>query len=235
MNRIRRLLTAASLLAVGVYLLNPSRAWPETPLVQREPAVFFVIENGGTVQNREEMIKNINYLFGEATKWRRKRDTKGTIINVILTTNPTEVTWSGTPEQLYLQGHEVMELIQFKPTCSDLRLAWKEVEQATRSAMPVSLQLIGVGPMIHAGFPCDEGETTIHLPQAVPDGLALGDLAMQADRLLLVGVHADQDEVYLDYLEHTGVLARVRAGKMRFDLLDNARARASRGSMLEDR
>lgn len=232
MRELWTLLRVAALIALGAFLISASRAWAQGE--PNPPAYFVVIENGGTVQAREEMAVNIDFLLGELTELRRRKATKDVQIHIILSANPTEVSWSGTPEQLFAQGLQVKEMITFRDTCSDLMLAWDQVEITARITMPSALNLIAVGPMIHAGFPCDEGEAIIRLPQAVPADLALSDLALEAVGLVLLGVHADQDEVYLDHFRDLGLLERARAGEVSFDLMDMARARAARGRVLED-
>ncbi|ARE41328.1 hypothetical protein RGUI_3187 [Rhodovulum sp. P5] len=199
---------------------------------QTKSAIFLVIENGGVVTDREAAIETISFTFGELAQLRRRRATKDTQIHLLLTANPTEVSWSGTPQQLFDQGQHVLELIEFRDTCSDLVLAWDQVRLTARITMPDDIQLVGIGPMIHAGFPCDSGETTISLPQSAPAGLALADLAGQASVVRMVNVHADQDEVYLDYFTDAGLIERARAGAVDFDLMDAARTRAALGHIL---
>ncbi|AQQ04134.1 hypothetical protein B0E33_11470 [Roseibium algicola] len=219
-------------LAVTVFGILPSTV---TAKERNEIAIFLVIENGGVVTDRKAAETSINYLLGELVKFRRRRATKHALIHIVLSANPTEVTWSGTPAQLYEQGHTVLELIKFKDTCSDLVLAWEQVELTTRITMPDEIRLIGVGPMINASFPCDEGDTTIKLPQPAPKKLALAELAKKASQITLLNVHADQDAVYLNYLQKAGILRRAKKGEIEFDLMDAARTRAANGKILEGR
>lgn len=233
MNMLRRTVSAIALGLLGFNLITCSKSWAQSALSEpNPPAVFMVIENGGTVTQQEELAEHINFLLGEMTDWRKKKASRNVQINIILSANPTEISWSGTPEQLFMQGHQVLELIAFQATCSDLELAWREAQLAIRADRPSSYQLIGIGPMIHAGFPCDQGDNIIRLPQPVPDNLVLGQLALEAERLVLLGVHADQDEIYLDHFESIGVMDRVQAGEVRFGFLDMARARAAQGDVL---
>ncbi|MEE4290044.1 MAG: hypothetical protein V2J14_11775, partial [Erythrobacter sp.] len=127
------------------------------------------------------------------------------------------------------------DLITFESTCSDLLLAWDQVAVLRDITMPDRFELIGVGPVIHAGFPCDEGPTMITLPQSAPEGLKLGELAAEADLLRLLNIHPDQDEPYAAYLTRRGILARARSGELAFDLMDTARTRASYGHLLGGR
>jgi hypothetical protein len=198
-------------------------------------AIFVVIENGGVVTDRKTAETSVNFLLGELIKLRRRKATRKALVHIILSANPTEVTWSGTPEQLFQQGHSVLELIKFKDTCSDLVLAWNQVDLTKRITMPDEVRLIGIGPMINASFPCDEGDTTIKLPQPAPSGLKFAKLAKEATQIKLLNVHADQDEVYLTYLDRAGVTARAQKGELDFDLMDAARTRAANGKILEAR
>jgi hypothetical protein len=75
-------------------------------------------------------------------------------------------------------------------------LAWDQVRVTARITMPDEIDLIAIGPAIHAGFPCDQGERIITLPQPAPEGLKLGEIAASARLLRLFNVHPDQDEVY---------------------------------------
>lgn len=202
-------------------------------IAEADQAIFVVIENGGVVTDRDAATETISYTLGELVQLRRRRATRDTHIHLVVTANPTEVTWSGTPQQLFDQGQLVMELIEFRDTCSDLVLAWDQVKLTTRITMPEQIQLIAIGPMIHAGFPCDEGETTIALPQPVPADLVLGELASTASFVRLLNVHADQDEVYLDHLRDHGLVDRARRGEVDFDLMDGARTRAAHGNILQ--
>jgi len=198
-------------------------------------AIFVVIENGGVVTDRKTAETSINYLLGELVKLRRRKATKHGLIHIILSANPTEVTWSGTPQQLFEQGHGILELIKFKDTCSDLVLAWDQADLTKRITMPDEIRLIAIGPMINASFPCDKGDTTIKLPQPAPQKLKLAKLAADATQIKLLNVHADQDEVYLTYLQKAGVITRAQKDEIDFDLMDAARTRAANGKILEGR
>ncbi|AJE47967.1 hypothetical protein [Celeribacter indicus] len=218
----------AGLLALQSAL--PANAWGGDDAMA--PTFFVVIENGGVVTDPESQMEAARSTLGELTDLRRRRATKHSTIHIITSANPTEITWSGTPEQLYAQGAEVIEAIQVRPTCSDLTLAWQEVRNNVRISRPDDLRLIGIGPFIHAGYPCDDGDGLITLPQAVPVEVQLGSLAMDASFLRLLNVHADQDEMALEHLESAGALDRVTSGALDFDLMDNARTRSNLGNIL---
>jgi hypothetical protein len=199
------------------------------------PAIFVVIENGGVVQDPEAAATAISYTLGELTQLRRRRATRDTQIHLIQTARPTEIAWSGTPAQLEEQGHDVLALVtEFRATCSDLTLAYDQVAVTLRITRPPEVALINIGPFINAPFPCDQGDGLITLPQAVAPEVQLGALALEASQLKLINVHPDQDEVLLDHLEAAGVMTRVQAGDLDFDLLDPARTRGALGSILEE-
>lgn len=198
-------------------------------------AYFIVIENGGTVSDRDAASAAINVTLGELAKLRRSRAKRDAVIHIVTTANPTEVSWSGTPAQLYEQGHTVLEKVAFRDTCSDLELAWEQVYLTAEVSMPDEMRIISIGPMIHAGFPCDQGDRTISLPQPAPKDLKLGDLAERASQLLLLNVHPDQDNIYVALLRDRGVLERAAKGELHFDLMDPARTKASLGRILKER
>ena len=115
----------------------PAHAWGET---DEGPTFFVVFENGGVVTDPEDQMETARLTLSELTDLRRRRATKDATIHIITSANPTEITWSGTPDQLYEQGAAVMEAIQVRSTCSDLSLA--VTVRARRSAA------LRVGPIV---------------------------------------------------------------------------------------
>lgn len=221
----------AALLIAGLLALSASFASAQEPRTH----FYLVIENGGVVEDHDEARQTIEYMLGELVQLRRRRATRDARIQIILTANPTEVTWSGTADDLFEQGRAVLDLIAFRDTCSDLALAWQQVSTTMQITMPDEIRLVVIGPGINAPFPCADGETTISLPQDVPDDFPLGALALEASQLRLLLVHPDQDDVYLDFFRRSGVLLRAQAGELDFDLMDPARTRAALGRILEER
>ncbi len=215
--------------ALALQSASPAQAWGETG---EGPTFFVVFENGGVVTDPDGQMAAARLTLSELTDLRRRRATKDSTIHIITSANPTEITWSGTPDQLYEQGASVMKALAIRPTCSDLALAWEQVRTTVRITRPDDLRLIGIGPFIHAGYPCDEGDGLITLPQAVPPAVHLGAMAMGASFLRLLNVHADQDEMVLEHLEGAGAIARVTAGELDFDLMDKARTISNLGSIL---
>ena len=199
--------------------------------------IMIVIENGGVVPDdqREDALRLIYGVLEEATELKKKKATRDTQVSIILSTNPSAVTWTGTVGQLYEQAQLVISLLAFRDTCSDLVLAYDQVRLSAQITRPDHLEIVHIGPFIHAGFPCTGESAVITLPQAVPQTIALAHMAERAEAIRFVGVQADQDEPLLAYLEATGILDRVEAGELEFDLLDAARARSRMGHVLGDR
>ncbi len=175
---LSRFLTSTILAgALALQSAAPAQAWGET---DEGPTFFVVIENGGVVTDPEGQTDAARLTLSELTDLRRRRATKDSTIHIITSSNPTEITWSGTPNQLYEQGAAVMEALAIRPTCSDLALAWEQVRTTVRITRPSDLRLLHIGPFIHAGYPCDEGDGLITLPQSVPAEVQLGAMAMDA-------------------------------------------------------
>lgn len=202
---------------------------------EKQTAIFVLIENGGTITDKDAQSEAISFMLGELADLRKRRATRDTQIHLVLSAMPTEVSWSGTPQQLYDQGARVLELVALRETCSDLVLAWEQIALTARITRPDDLRLIAIGPAIHAGFPCDDEGALITLPQPAPVELRLGEMAGKASYLRMLNVHADQDQMIFDHLEAAGVLARVDAGELDFDLMGAARTRAVQGRVLGGR
>lgn len=221
-------LACAGALATGTLLPAFARADERT-------AIFLVIENGGVVTDRQAAMETVTATLGELVELRRRRSLRDAQISIVLTASPTEIAWSGTPDQLREQGRSVLNLISFLDTCSDLVRAWEQVDLTARISRPDDMMLIGIGPVINAGFPCDQDGGLITLPQAVPAEVKLGELGAAASLIRLLNVHPDQDEMIVNDFEASGVMERARGGFTDFDLLDPAQTRARLGSVLKDR
>jgi hypothetical protein len=223
---IRNILQQATLAAA--LAVSPATTKADT-------AVYLVIETGGVVTDREAAMLTIRATLAELVELRRRRDTRDAEISIVLTTNPSEIAWTGTPDQLMEQAQAVLNLISFHNSCSDLVRAWEQVDLTARISRPDDTILINVGPFIHAGYPCGEDETLITLPQAVPPEVKLGELGNHARMIRLLNVHPDQDAMIVNDLEASGVMERARGGMTDLDLLDPAQTRARIGSLLEER
>jgi hypothetical protein len=224
---ISRLALAAAL-ATGTLL-------PTTAFADGGTAIFLVIENGGVVTDRQAAMETVSATLGELVELRRRRELRDAQISIVLTASPTEIAWTGTPDQLREQGLSVLNLIGFFDTCSDLVRAWEQVDLSARISRPDDTMLIGIGPFIHAGYPCGQDGGLITLPQAVPAEVKLGELGTSASLIRLLNVHPDQDEMIVNDFEASGVMERASGGFTDFDLLDPAQTRARLGSVLKDR
>lgn len=217
-----------SLTVAAVLALSPATAKAET-------AVYLVIENGGVVADPETAMMTVRATLAELVELRRRRETRDAVITIVLTASPTEVAWSGTPQQLVDQAQAVLNLITFRNSCSDLVRAWEQVDLSARVSRPDDMILINVGPVIHAGYPCGDNEALITLPQPIPAEVMLGELGNRASMIRFLNVHPDQDEMIVNDLEASGVMERARGGMTDLDLLDPAQTRARIGSFLEVR
>jgi hypothetical protein len=228
MHALLKSTALAALLTLGSLAPSDARS-----AFEPVPAVFVVIENGGVVQDTEFTALVVTRTLGELVQLRRKKATRETQIHIVLSASPTEIAWSGTPDDLEEQGFAVLELATtFRPTCSDLTLAYEQVAMTRRVTRPSSMRIVAIGPVINAPYPCDEGDGVITLPQALSSDVLLGQLALEADQLRLVGVHADQDEAVLDHLEAAGVMDRANDGHLDFDLMGPARTKAALGHIM---
>ncbi|MEM1149928.1 MAG: hypothetical protein AAGI03_05125 [Pseudomonadota bacterium] len=195
-------------------------------------AIFVVVESGGTVQDQEAVRTTAHHVLAELTELTSRRANRDAEISIILTSAPSSVAWSGTPRTLQKNPQLAMDSIQFRQTCSDLRLAWDQVGLLQQITMPDRSWLIAIGPQIHAGFPC--GDDEISLPQPAPLGLKLTDLALNAERVRLLEVHPDQMEVMVSLMRSSGVLQQAHDGALDFNLMDPSRTHAKRGKLLSD-
>lgn len=227
---MKKITRRAALAAALSLTAGAAPAGTETP-----SAIFILIENGGVVTEREGAAVVVSHVLGEVAELRRRRATRDTQVHLVFSASPTEISWSGTPQQLFEGGAQVLELVKFKDTCSDLVLAWDKIALTAEITQPSDIRLIAVGPFINASFPCGSGQAVIQLPQVVPLTLKLSEVAKKASVLRLLNVHPDQDRVILDYLRTTEVMARVQRGALTFDLLGPARTRSALGRVLRGR
>ena len=141
----RRAFTAAALSATALGLAPGAGAACACKL-----SLYFVIENGGVIGDAEAAMITIKHALAEATNLRGSRKTRNAEISIVLTANPTQITWSGTPQQLLDNAAAVLELIAFRNTCSDLALAFGQVATTVELTFPDELRLYWIG----AGHPC---------------------------------------------------------------------------------
>ena len=95
-----------------------------------EEAIYVLFENGGTVteEEQEDAKLALLHLFQQFSSLARRKATKHIQINLVLSALPNRIAWSGTPQQLVEQTEYVTSLITFKPTFSDLVMAFDQIE-----------------------------------------------------------------------------------------------------------
>ncbi len=219
-------------IAIGIAAVAIVTAAPATAKNMRGPAIIVLVENGGTVEDQEHQIKTVTHLLGQLTTLQRRRATRDAQISIVLSASPNKVTWSGTPEQLKEQGQKVLDLITFKPTFSDLVMAWKQIDTTLKLSMPDSYRLYWIGPGIHVPFQEATEELQIKVPQEIDPALLAGVLAQGSEVFKAYNIHPDQDEIYLHYFDAQGVMERARAGQMEFILMDPAQTEANLDKLL---
>lgn len=227
---MRKTLTGAA--AAVVLALSPAQ---EAKASVEEPAnaIVFVIENGAVVTDPDGVMETVRHAFGETVEYRRHRSMQHVEVTIILSAQPNAVAWTGSPKDLYAQGQQVMDMITFSGTCSDLVMAYEEISTLVTLTAPETLDLISIGPAIHFGYPCESA--TITLPQAVPEGSKLAELAGTARSVRMYEVHPDQDQALTAYFAEHGIIARAHAGEMELEVRDAARTRALYGELLGGR
>ncbi len=194
---------------------------------ERAQAIIVLIENGGTIEDQKQQIKTVTHLLGQLTTLQHRRASRNAQISIVLSASPNKVTWSGSAEQLREQGQRVLDLIEFKPTFSDLLMAWKQIDTTLKLFMPSSYRIYWVGPGIHVPFQDATEELQIKVPQEIDPALLAGPLALESEVFKAYNIHPDQDEIYLDYFTSQGVMERVRAGRIDFNLMDPAQTEAN--------
>lgn len=225
MHRILNLLFVAML---AISLANEAHARGEP-----SNAITVVIETGATVADHESVLETARHVLGEIVQYRKHPSMRRAEVSIIVSSKPNAVAWSGTPKDLHAQAREVVDLITFSSTCSDLLIAYEQVSTLVTLSAPETLDVIAIGPSIHLGFPC--ADATITLPQAVPEGSKLAELAGTARSVRMYEVHPDQDQALTAYFAEHGIIARAHAGEMELEVRDAARTRALYGELLGGR
>lgn len=207
---------------------------PPTPPNKTE-AIFVLIENAGTVmeEDQAEAFNTALHLFQQLTTLDRRKATKDTQIHIVLSALPNRIAWSGTPDQLMAQAEAVKNLITFKPTFSDLVMAFEQIETTANLIQSDAIRIYWIGTTIHVPFQSNNGEAiNIDVPQDVPSNLALARLASRLSVLKIMRVHPDQDQILQAYLASLGILERARKGELDFSLLGEAQTKSRLKTLL---
>ena len=202
--------------------------------VQKPEAIFVILENGGTVAESEQAhaTNTALHLLQQLTALSRRKATRDAQVHLILTATPNRLAWSGTPAQLLEQAPHIKELMSFKPSFSDLVMAFEQVETTIDLSGADKVRLYVIGPFIHVPFQNSDAPIDIHLPQAVPPTLTLPDFLDHISVLKFLNVHADQDMELLNYLRSIGVMARAQQGELEFSLKGTAQTKAALHDLL---
>lgn len=199
-----------------------------TPQNQPPESIFVLIENGGTVaeEERGEAFETALNLLQQITTLSRRKSTRKAQVHIVLSASPNRIAWSGTPGQLLKQAQTVKKLIVFKPSFSDLVMAFDQIETTINLAQDKAVRLYWIGSTVHVPFQQTNEEIEVKVPQPVPANLALAKFAERLSVLKIMRVHPDQDQVLQDYLLSIGVLGRSYSGELDFALLGEAQTRS---------
>ncbi len=197
--------------------------------MQETDAIFVLIENGGTIaeEDQDDAQGTALHLLQQLTTLSRRKSTRNTQVHILFSSLPNRITWSGTPRQLLEQSQDVVDMIKFKDSFSDLVMAFDQIETTINLTQPDHVRLYWIGSTINVPFQSTKnGEISVEVPQPVPSNLALGHFADRLSTLKIFHVHPDQDQMLQSYLAGLGVLAKAKAGKIDFALLGKAQTKA---------
>ena len=217
------------------FLLAACGQQSPNPQAQKRQAIFVLIENGGTVADADQgdAKETALHLFEQLTKLERRKATRNSQIHIILSATPNRIAWSGTPGQLLAQAIDVKNIIAFKPSFSDLVMAFEQIQTTINLTQPDDVRLYWIGPVIHVPFQSSSDKPIdVSVPQEIPSELALSDFADRLSVLKIIRVHPDQDQVLQAYLASIGVLKRARSGDLDFSLLGAAQTKSHLKSLL---
>jgi len=215
-------------------LLSACNRQVPTDVKTSAPSIFVLFENGGTVpeDEREDALNTAMHLLQQLTRMDRRKATRNAQIQIILSALPNRIAWSGTPGQLLAQAKEVRALISFKPSFSDLVMAFEQIETTIKLTQPDDIRLYWIGSTIHVPFQKTDSEIQVQVPQEVPGNLALPSFADQLSVLKIMRVHPDQDQILQAYLGSHGILKRAKLGTLDFALLGAAQTKSNLSNLL---
>ncbi|MEO0632334.1 MAG: hypothetical protein AAFY46_16645 [Planctomycetota bacterium] len=222
---------ASVLMAFVLALSAPSRASEPVPT----RAIFVIVENGITVTGKtaETNLQITKSVLGQIRGMKIRDGAETTTLHVILTSDPGRILWSGTPRDLKRQAAALVQRIEFVPTCSDLARTYELVDVTRRIERPDETLIFAIGPGLNLGYPCGEGDLEITLPQPMPRGFKLPEIALEASKVALLNLHHSQLPVMLGLFSRTGVMERAQTDALSLHILDEARTRAAINTILE--
>lgn len=206
----------------------------QAPKAQAHEDIFVLIENGGTIasEDQDEALNTALHLLQQLTSLARRKATNDIQIHLILSALPNRIAWSGTAGQLLSQAEDVKNLIVFKPTFSDLVMAFDQIETTVNLTQPDTIRLYWIGSTVHVPFQKSDAPIDVDVPQEVPSDLALANLASKLTTLKIMRVHPDQDKILQAYLSSLGILKRARNGDIDFELLGDAQTKSRLNTLL---
>lgn len=223
------------LIILCLFLVACSDPAQEARIAAQKPeTIFVVIENGGTVPEKDQThaINTALNLLQQITALARRKATRDAQVHFIFTAAPNRLAWSGTPAQLLEQAQRIKEMISFKQSFSDLVMAFDQVKTTIDLSGADQVRLYMIGPFIHVPFQKSDAPIDIHLPQAVPPTIALPDFLDRIHVLKFMNVHDDQDMELLSYLRMHGVTQRAQQGALEFSLKGTAQTKAALHDLL---
>ena len=207
---------------------------PATPKATRQyPMYVVILEDGGTItddQKEQMRITTLN-LLQQLTKLSRFASTRHSTINIIRTSRPNQIAFSGTPQQLADNANTVSKLVSYTNSYSDLVYSYEQVAATIKLNQPTDVRLYHVGVFLHAGFSNLNKPIDIKLPQAVPE-LSLPRFLDRVSTLRVMNYHPDQTGNLIDYFSKIGALQRKRDGSLDFKMLSAAEVNASLKKLL---
>jgi len=224
------ILLTCSLLSLSACTKKPASSEVKTT----PPSIFVLFENGGTIPENEQAdaINTAMNLFQQLEDLDKHKATRSAQIYIVLSARHNLIAWSGTPHQLLAQAKDVRALISFKPSFSDLVMAFKQIETTIQLTQPGDIKLYWIGSTIHVPFQTTDNEIQVKVPQAIPGNLALLSFADQLSTLKIMRVHPYQDEILLAYLGAHGILERAKNGTLDFSLLGVAQTKSNLENLL---
>ncbi len=208
----------------------------QTPTTQKPEttSIFILFENGGTITEKEQpdALNTMLNLLQQISDLDKRKATRSAQINIVLSALPNRIAWSGTPRQLLEQVSEIKELLTFRNSFSDLVMAFEQIQTTISLTQPDDIRLYWIGSTLHVPFQNSDQPIEVHVPQAVPNNLALPLFSDRLSVLKIFRAHEDQDQILQTYLGSHGVLKRARDGSLDFSLLGAAQTKSNLSDLL---
>ncbi|MBV1952635.1 MAG: hypothetical protein KUG64_10640 [Cycloclasticus sp.] len=197
-------------------------------------SIFILFENGGTITGEEQpdALNTMLNLLQQISDLDKRKATRNTQVNIVLSALPNRIAWSGTPRQLLEQVSELKGLLTFKNSFSDLVMAFEQIQTTINLTQPDDIRLYWIGSTIHVPFQNSSEVIQVEVPQAVPNNLALPLFSDRLSVLKAYRVHEDQDQILQTYLGSHGILKRSRDGSLDFSLLGAAQTKSNLSDLL---